>query len=428
MPRKRAAKPAPAPPAEPSPPSFVYEHHESSEAATPTPVNPPLLCASLADFSTKLTNALEANDQAFIPEPCHQVFHFHPTATFLVDLSHAPSLAITLPQKVANTADPVSADGANDKKKKKEGGKAQYLLSAAGAMNIAEGDADRSAKQRAVARAIVDAVQDVDGYRYRRWYFSVLKEEKGWRGVFICRDSVQNKDRVANAQTPVVNEDEENDVAEEVGKKQRKAVFPTYNCEGVVTVRLSSKSQVLEVTYKHLMLHRETAWRSRITKLPTENEIEARKERKNQRRKDERKKAMEKRQTEGLARGGIPKTRKRKAGATGNGQENGSNAMSGQMGNSADGNNLNMLAQLLRADIDSMNEQATAEAMSHSGSLAPDQNGIGPPTDIHATGETPSDEEHREPRRRQSGGCLMCRKRKVKVRKHSLGPFHHRTV
>ncbi|EON69455.1 hypothetical protein W97_08715 [Coniosporium apollinis CBS 100218] len=99
-------------------------------------------------------------------------------------------------------------------------------------------------KQRAIARAVVDAAQRVDGYRYTFRNDWNSKESPGaWRFSFICNDSLSNKDRVANRKPH----------ASTVGKRGAKAV---YDCRGGLIVKFSAPKKSLAFTYKHLPIHK----------------------------------------------------------------------------------------------------------------------------------------------------------------------------
>ncbi|KAI9691502.1 MAG: hypothetical protein M1822_007573 [Bathelium mastoideum] len=451
MPRKKAPKARP-PDAEPSPRPYVYEHQEESTPTTEsTASSPHTLCASLADFSATFGQHLDANDQAFIPEPCHHTYRFHLTATFLVDLSRLPSLASTLPKKATLPSSTSSTSyteiGANGstpsqiKENAKEKEKNLYLLSTAGALNASDPDAERMAKQRAVARAIVDAVQAVDGYRYARSGGHVLKAERGSVMIFVCNDSVQNKDRLANARglsqaqgagRKGIGEGEgggtgggeggadggvEEEEEEGKGKKKRRGgsrLRPTYDCSGAVTVKFRSKSQVLEVEYRHLMVHRETAWRDQGPRVLTTEEVEAKKEKKRERRREERKREREKKEQERRESGttSVTSKRKRKRGEVEavDGIHAPFNANSESAEMYAEGNDSDTLAELLQADMHDM-DQETATAVGP----AMGQNGTVFATNGHLTGEMPNGSDGGKVLKKQRGGCLTCRRRKVKA-------------
>jgi len=64
---------------------------------------------------------------------------------------------------------------------------------------LANGDAPaRLKRQRAVARALVELLFDIDGYRYVERRVYEKKAADGLCFMFICCDSKQNRDRTAN--------------------------------------------------------------------------------------------------------------------------------------------------------------------------------------------------------------------------------------
>ena len=425
MPRKRAPKAVTASTPAPKPSPYIYEHREPSEPAieddNSTSSSPPIY-SSLEEFSASLANLLEGSDQAFIPELCDFHLHFAPNATFLVDLSRLPSLEQTLPKKASGTRATETGEKAQD----------LYLLSTVGAMNASDDTADRLAKQKAVARAIVNAVQEVDGYKYQHARQRGLKEQ-GSHLTYFCNDSQQNKERMANNTKKAVATEDAPEEGGEGGatKKKRNSILPTYDCKGAVTVKFDSKAQVLDVGYRHMMLHRETAWRSQKQKPANSEEAEARRER--------RKKAKEEREKEAGIEEVDPATGKRKRGrksaeskkkeearerngvstaATRN--ENLPPASWRPADGSADGSNLDTLAELLKADIDDMNRETAAAAAA----LGINQNVTSPADNGHATSDKGSDDGDRKKVTREGGACLTCRKRRVKVGESPWNSLH----
>ena len=390
----------------------VYEHRESSPTVqTGNDSTLPLssFCSSLQEFSESLAKLVEASYLAFIPELCSFDFQFAPHATFLVDLSKLPSLAQTLPKKAGVSSS--QSNGPNGREKEPD----LYLVSAAGVMSLADIEADRVAKQKAVARAIVNAVQEVDGYKYANARQHPLKEEEGVRIAFTCNDSQQNKDRAANTKEGRASEaanqgSEEIEGGEEGKRKRPKSRLPTYDCKGAVNVKFSTKSQVLEVKYRHLMVHRETAWRSRGKQIVSKQDAETLKT-KRRKMKEGGKSGTGTATAEANAVAGTKK-RKRKTKeelgrikAREQGEMNGDESQPLASGRppvaSADGRNLDTLAELLRADIDNMNQEAAATA--------------GDADNGRATDGTASENEHKTKAARSREGCLACRKRKIKV-------------
>ncbi|KAF2756393.1 hypothetical protein EJ05DRAFT_501897 [Pseudovirgaria hyperparasitica] len=100
---------------------------------------------------------------------------------------------------------------------------------------------DRMRKQRAIAKACIEAIQRVDGYRYSFHNNWNSREDDAFRFSYYCNDSLLNKDRAANGK------------GQKVGKRATK---PVYDCRGVLAVKFSSVKQSLEVHYKHIPKHK----------------------------------------------------------------------------------------------------------------------------------------------------------------------------
>ncbi|RMZ84446.1 hypothetical protein DV738_g645, partial [Chaetothyriales sp. CBS 135597] len=95
-------------------------------------------------------------------------------------------------------------------------------------------------KQKAIAKAIVDSVSGVDGYRYSFHNSWISKEDDALRFSYFCNDSTLNKGRAAN---------------EGAGMAGKKKVKPVYDCKGVIHIKFSATKHVLEVHYRHVPLH-----------------------------------------------------------------------------------------------------------------------------------------------------------------------------
>ncbi|KAJ9666978.1 hypothetical protein H2201_002811 [Coniosporium apollinis] len=95
------------------------------------------------------------------------------------------------PESQADNADGKSPDLENPPEKK-------FTVSVASALAAFGDDAERLKTQRALARAIVEAIQDVDGYRYFEKQVWGTKGQNGCRFRFPCVDSLQNRERAAN--------------------------------------------------------------------------------------------------------------------------------------------------------------------------------------------------------------------------------------
>ena len=95
-------------------------------------------------------------------------------------------------------------------------------------------------KQKAIAKALVDSMSNVDGYRYSFHNNWISKEDEACRFSYYCNDSTLNKGRAAN---------------EGAGMVGKKKVKPVYDCNGVIHIKFSVTKQSLEVLYKHIPVH-----------------------------------------------------------------------------------------------------------------------------------------------------------------------------
>ncbi|CAO2651518.1 Nn.00g040880.m01.CDS01 [Neocucurbitaria sp. VM-36] len=111
---------------------------------------------------------------------------------------------------------------------------------------------DRLKVQRAVARSIIEAIQDADGFKYAERRAQNKEGGDGTRLKYVCLDSFQNKDRKSNMKTEESQEDEN---GEEEGKRKKHALLPTYDCGGAIHIKFSIKREAINVVYKHSPIH-----------------------------------------------------------------------------------------------------------------------------------------------------------------------------
>lgn len=114
---------------------------------------------------------------------------------------------------------------------------------------------ERQIWQRAAAKGIVTAVQNLDGYKYcfnNNW---TSKDDDGYRYSYTCLDSLENKDRHANGFRAT------NAAKRRPGANTRGVRKPTYDCKGQIAVKFSGVRQSVEVVYKHHPIHKTVAER-----------------------------------------------------------------------------------------------------------------------------------------------------------------------
>lgn len=95
--------------------------------------------------------------------------------------------------------------------------------------------------QKAIARSLVEAVMEADGYHYSFHNNWLSREDQANRFSYFCNDSMLNKCRAANEGARVKE-----------GVKIRKQVW---DCEGGLSVKFSLTKMSLELHYKHIPLH-----------------------------------------------------------------------------------------------------------------------------------------------------------------------------
>jgi hypothetical protein len=159
-------------------------------------------------------------------------------------------------------------------------------------------------RQRAVGRAILRSIQEVDGFNYFEKEAWDTKHADGYRFKYLCKDSYQNKDRAANksrkstdpssfqsingAGTPGASgtpsaqpppppsaaggapdagasgdqSPTKGDVSEWFKKHgitppaaDSPNRLPTYDCKGSIFVKFSSSQGVVDVVYQHSPIH-----------------------------------------------------------------------------------------------------------------------------------------------------------------------------
>ncbi|KAF1344596.1 hypothetical protein BDV97DRAFT_362029 [Delphinella strobiligena] len=114
---------------------------------------------------------------------------------------------------------------------------------------------ERQIWQRAAAKGVVNAIQDLDGFKYcfnNNW---TSKDDNGYRYSYTCLDSLENKDRHANGFRPT------NAAKRRPGANTRGVRKPTYDCKGQIAVKFSGLRQSVEVVYKHRPIHKTVAER-----------------------------------------------------------------------------------------------------------------------------------------------------------------------
>ena len=132
-------------------------------------------CTSLPNFEALLRSQVEDSRSATVPEIVYSEFIFNQTVPLEVE---------NLPDEWKESLG-VSVDSSIP----------LHVGSAVALMSDAKVKLKR---QRAVARAVLKSIQNVDGFKYFEKEAWDTKHNDGYRFKFLCRDSFQNKDRAQN--------------------------------------------------------------------------------------------------------------------------------------------------------------------------------------------------------------------------------------
>ena len=269
---------------------------------------------------------------ALIPEPVCCQFMLHTGATLSIDSSSSNSINC----KIGNG----SIKGVGGEKYKDQGssmnGKelgiateesrkdskpqpARLTISLSEVLDVSKEEKKRHETQITVGRAIVMALEDVDGFRYPRRRNWETKARDGLRISYVCSESLQNHDRVSNRprkklsidahgssmpdgngsdsingeQMPGIKRtiqtdsfDGCNTLSETVatniqpklsnnsaGKYQNKKL-PTYDCCGNIVVKFLALQQCIVIIYKHNSIHRKVLRRAEGEMAPAASKVD----------------------------------------------------------------------------------------------------------------------------------------------------------
>ena len=118
----------------------------------------------------------------------------------------------------------------------------------------------RQIVQRAASRAIVQAIESTDGFKYSFNNAWAAKDDGGLRFSYICQDSMQNKDRHANGFTKTQKHLK--------GEGERGPRKPTYDCKGSISVKFSAVRKSVDIYYRHYAIHASVAERKPPPRAP----------------------------------------------------------------------------------------------------------------------------------------------------------------
>ncbi|KAF2456524.1 hypothetical protein BDY21DRAFT_372599 [Lineolata rhizophorae] len=107
--------------------------------------------------------------------------------------------------------------------------------------------------QRAVTKLLLEATTAADGYRFNERQTMDQKRLRGTRWRFVCRDSLHNRDRIANWKRSVTGKRswrKEGDPRE-----LTKGARPTYDRGGNIYMTFAGAENRIELRYRHLPIH-----------------------------------------------------------------------------------------------------------------------------------------------------------------------------
>lgn len=264
-----------------------------------------LHCQSQHEVQLELEKLIKKQQNALIPEPVWCQFMLHTGATFSIESDNSSgnnglaggdeSEKSALNEGQLGTT-PRAVNGTDFKPSK-------IAISLTEVLDVSKEDKKRYEVQIAVSRAIVTALEEVDGFRYTRRNSWETKARDGLRLSYVCSESLQNHDRAANrlrkrssavADSPAVFPSESgNGAGKDESQLDKRDVsngnqrmdctivnmqnnsssygmekhptskpLPTFDCRGNVMVKFLALQQCIVVVYRHNPIHRKVSRRA----------------------------------------------------------------------------------------------------------------------------------------------------------------------
>ncbi|OJD35154.1 c6 finger domain [Diplodia corticola] len=194
-------------------------------------------CGNLDDLLAAMQYEVQTHSQSLIPEEasCRLLFTLNaglefPKVRNASSASSSSSLAAATPPLSLNKATnaPIDPDPCPG-----------YSIAAA-LSNFCDSK-EKLKYQRVIAKAIITTVGAADGFRYAERRATDTAKSDGYRFWYVCRDSLQNKDRVANKRAS--------------GQEPGPDAKDTFDCKGGARVTFSIKNLCIDVWYHHLPIH-----------------------------------------------------------------------------------------------------------------------------------------------------------------------------
>ncbi|CAI9626101.1 unnamed protein product [Alternaria burnsii] len=186
-------------------------------------------CPTSESLEGALRNELDKNAASFIPTDVVTEFIFATASTITIPVTQQLNL-----NALIQPADHIQSIAA------------EYAL-----CRDIDGK-DRLKVQRAIARSIIKAIQDTDGFKYSERSAQNREGGDGARFRYVCQDSFQNRDRKSNTKK---GKSLDSDDGEPEFEKQGPVVLPTYDCGGAIHIKFSLKRDAVNVVYKHNPIH-----------------------------------------------------------------------------------------------------------------------------------------------------------------------------
>jgi hypothetical protein len=130
-------------------------------------------------------------------------------------------------------------------------------------LNIADTDV-RAIIQRAASRGLVQRIVNMDGFKYMfNNFWTSRVDGDGLRFSYICRDSLQNKDRFAHVPARPTT----------APPSQLRAAAPrrtkeSWDCKGSISIKFSQTVGAIIIQYRHAAIHPTHASRKRPPRKP----------------------------------------------------------------------------------------------------------------------------------------------------------------
>jgi hypothetical protein len=129
-------------------------------------------------------------------------------------------------------------------------------------INITDPDL-RAIIQRAASRGLVQRIVNLDGYKYMfNNYWTSRIDGDGMRYSYICRDSLQNKDRFSHVPTRPTTAAPSNR-----GPMPRRTK-ESWDCKGSISIKFSKTVGAIIIQYRHTAMHPTHASRKRPPRKP----------------------------------------------------------------------------------------------------------------------------------------------------------------